>query len=258
MDFKNFGLSELKLNLLENKNGLVNHIKLGSPTNFFAIIKEGAATFTSPEGTVELLPFELLYIPKGLVYTSAWYGTPTCRFYSFGFSFRHFSENARFALQKLTKEQLAKLGLEWGAFAAACQSGSEWELLSCFYRFYTATAPRLAARCTLYGASEIYPALRQMEEQPAGGFDVPMLARLCGMSESKFYDTFKKATGHTPMAYKNILRARQALDLLTGTNLTVEEVAARLSCSSPSYLRRILADTVGKTPKEIRREKQLL
>ena len=133
-----------------------------------------------------------------------------------------------------------------------------WEQLALFYRLYTAAAPFLAPRDTSHGVGELFPALRQMEEAPAADFDVPALARLCGMSESKFYDSFKKATGHTPMAYKNILRARHALELLTNTDLTVEEIAARLACSSPSYLRRILADTVGKTPKEIRRERQTL
>ncbi len=258
MDFKNFGLSELKLNRFENKNGLVNHIKLGSPVNFFAMIEAGTARFSSTEGTVELLPHELLYIPKGLIYTSEWFGAPACRFYSFGFSFRHFSENARFALQKLSADTLAACGIGKEDFAQAHQSEGTWKLLALFYHLYTSAAPLFTPRRTLNGTGELYPALRQMEEAPAGDFDVPALARLCGMSESKFYDAFKKSTGHTPMAYKNILRARQALELLTNTDLTVEEIAAQLACSSPSYLRRILADTVGKTPKEIRREKQTL
>lgn len=253
MNIKNFGLLDLKYYLFKNSDGRVNHITLGAPRNFFAMIIKGHATFTSSEGEVSLYPGELLYIPKGLVYTSKWFGEGECHFYSLGFTFRHFSENARFALQKLTVTQLANAGLDKPFFEAAL--GDEWQSLALFYYLYGKAAPHLLPRTKVAHASEISPALRFMEEDPAGEFDVPRLAKLCGLGESRFYECFRAATGCTPMEYKNILRARLAVELLTGTDMKVEEIAARLSCASPSYLRRILAATVGKTPKEIRREK---
>ncbi|MBQ9802112.1 MAG: helix-turn-helix transcriptional regulator [Clostridia bacterium] len=256
MQIEHFGLSRLTLSLLQNANGRTNHLKLGSPCNFFAMIEHGHARFSFAGGTVELAPRELLYIPRGLVYTSEWFGSPDCRFYSLAFSFRHASENARFALQKLQADTLAPEQIDLADFAVA--TAGEWQLLSFFYRVYGIVAPRLTPHPTDTRLGALYPALRQMEQSPATEVTVPELARLCGMSTSKFYDQFQKALDCTPMTYKNLLRAQHAVDLLTNTDLTVEEIAARLGCSSPSYLRRILAATVGKTPKEIRRDKPTL
>lgn len=251
MQITHFGLEKLALRILENENGKENHITLGAQTNFFALLQNGHARFTCDEGEIELYPGELLYIPMGLIYTSYWFGSPSCRFYSLGFSFTHERENARFALQK---RSLTSLDITEDIFC--CQDS--WQSLSLLYRLYTAAATRFTPRAPTPYAKELGPALERLCKDPVNAIDVPGLARLCHMSESKFYYLFKKSTGCTPIDYKNKIRARLATDLLQETTLPLEEIAARLGCSSPSYLRRILMATIGKSPREIRRQKENL
>lgn len=259
MNPRHFGLKELKLRLFENKNGTENRFPLGAPNNFFAMIIEGHARFTLGEEIVDLTPFELLYIPKGITYTSAWYGSPACRFYSLAFQFESHTENARFALQKLPLSVLDDIGISRSDFDTVMrEKGHPWGVLALFYQLYGRAAPLLRPTEAPILTEGMRRVLDRMESDPAGSFDVPALARMAGLCESGFYAAFGKAVGYTPMTYKNILRARRAVELLQGTDMTVEEIASRLHCSSTSYLRRILATTLGKTPKEIRKEKSNL
>ncbi len=256
MQLSHFGLDSLNLHLFENKDGTHNHFPLGVPYNYFAMILEGHARFSQGERVVELAPFELLYIPKGVAYTSVWHGSPTCRFYSLAFHFSCHAENARFALQKLPVSALSPLDVSPNDFSTAIKENAKtWDTLALFYHLYGKTAPLLRPAATPSLLPELRRVLDFIEKDPTGEFDVPALARMAGMSESGFYAAFKKAIGCTPMAYKNMLRARRAVELLQSTDMTVEEIAARLCCSSPSYLRRILAAATGKTPKALRRER---
>ena len=256
MNPRHFGLKKLKLRLFENKDGTENRFPLGAPNNFFAMILEGHAHFTASGKTVDLAPLELLYIPKGVAYTSSWYGAPACRFYSLAFQFESHAENARFALQKLPLSVLSDIDISREDLdAVMCENADTWGVLALFYRLYGKTAPLLRPAKAPILTEGMRRVLDLMEGDPAGEFDVPALARIASMSESGFYAAFKKAIGCTPMAYKNMLRARHAVELLKSTDMTVEEIAARLSCSSASYLRRLLASATGKTPKELRRER---
>ena len=91
-------LSHFDIQIINPEDGRVNHINLGASFNYFAVIKSGHAVLTSRGKRVELFPGELLYIPRGLVYTSEWYGEGGCKFYSLPFTFRYLSENGAYAL----------------------------------------------------------------------------------------------------------------------------------------------------------------
>ena len=225
-------LSHFDIQVINPEDGRVNHINLGASFNYFAVIKSGHAILTSRDKRVELFPGELLYIPRGLVYTSEWYGEGGCVFYSMPFTFRYLSENSAYALQKISpeNENFRKL------FDSIYDSRSQLS----------------------FDNSRVSEAVRYMEGHVSEDFDVPQLARMCGMSESGFYVEFKKLTGHTPIEYKNILRCRRASELLCNTKDTVEIIAERVGCSDASYLRRLLYKELKKTPKEIRAEKQLI
>lgn len=256
MDVRNLYLSHIHLVVLSNKNGKINHIRLGAPHNFLAAIIQGHAVFNVDGHRVELYPGELLYIPRGCAYVSEWYGDPACTFYSLPFSFRYFSENGAFSLQKVCDGTVDFAGIM--ARMLEHVESDPALALSDFFGLYSYVSAHFEADPHRAEDSRVAKALRHMEAHPESDFDVPALARLCGMSESGFYSQFKAATGHTPVEYKNILRCRAAVELLCNTDSTVEDIADRLGCSTPSYLRRMLFKVVGKTPKQIRKEKQLI
>ena len=176
MDPRHFGLKELKLRLFENKNDTENHFPLGAPNNFFAMIIEGHARFTVGEETVDLAPFELLYIPKGVAYTSSWYGTPACRFYSLAFQFESHTENARFALQKLPLSATDGIGISRSDFDAVMrEKGHPWGVLALFYQLYGKAAPLLCPAKAPPLTDGIRRALDLMESDPAGDLTCPLL-----------------------------------------------------------------------------------
>ena len=256
MNFERYLLSNLLIRLFRNNNGKVNRTPIGAADNYFAMIISGRARFTGAFGSLELFPGELLYIPRGLSYISEWYGEGGCVFYSLPFVFRYLSENSAYELQKIIPENESFREIFDRIYESISEDGAK--ALALFYELYGAVAERLKKRELSFESSSVSVAVRYMEAHVAEDFDVPMLARMCGMSESGFYIEFKRLTGHTPVQYKNILRCRRASELLQNTKNTVESIAERVGCADASYLRRLLVKELKKTPKQIRAEKQMM
>lgn len=249
-------LSHFDIQVINPEDGRVNHINLGAGANYFAVIKSGHAVLTSRDKRVELFPGELLYIPRGLVYVSEWYGDGGCVFYSMPFVFRYLSENSAYALQKISPENVNFRAIFDRIYE--CKLQEPTKSLSLFYELYGEVAGKLEKRELSFDSNRVSVAVRYMESHVAEDFDVPYLARMCRISESGFYVEFKKLTGYTPIEYKNILRCRRASELLCNTSETVETIAERVGCTDASYLRRLLFKELKKTPKQIRAEKQLI
>ena len=58
----------------------------------------------------------------------------------------------------------------------------------------------------------------------------------------------------TPHALRQKILVEKAVELLTTTDIPIEEVSDRLGFSSSSYFRKILFAQTGKTPSAIRKE----
>ena len=76
------------------------------------------------------------------------------------------------------------------------------------------------------------------------------------MSESGIYAFFKSYGGTTPIEVKNRILINRAVDLLTTTDLSVEEICSRVGFCNAAYFRKQLRRVTGKTPHEIRRESE--
>lgn len=100
----------------------------------------------------------------------------------------------------------------------------------------------------------IEPAIEYIENNYAKGISIDTLAGLCHCSESGFFKLFKKSTGVTPIAYKHNIMIQHALDLLSHTTLSIEEISSQTGFSSTNYFRKIFIKLTGKTPKELRQK----
>lgn len=85
-------------------------------------------------------------------------------------------------------------------------------------------------------------------------FTMKDVATHCKISESGLYPIFQKVFQKTPLEMKQEILCEKAVQLLTTTDLSVEEISNRLLFSSSSYFRKILRKYTGKTPREIRKE----
>ena len=75
------------------------------------------------------------------------------------------------------------------------------------------------------------------------------------MSESGLYAFFRNYAGSTPINLKNKIKTENAVALLESTDLSVEEISQRTGFCSAEYFRKITKQKTGKTPTEIRRER---
>jgi AraC family transcriptional regulator len=85
---------------------------------------------------------------------------------------------------------------------------------------------------------------------------LPDLATLIGLSTEHFCRAFKASTGLPPHAWLVARRVERARELLEGTNLPVEEIAAQVGYAEPSHLARMFRRAHGMSPTQYRRERR--
>lgn len=81
---------------------------------------------------------------------------------------------------------------------------------------------------------------------------VSAAASMVGMSEFRFMQFFKKATGMTFVKYLTHLRLAHAHRLLTATDLSISEIAVSVGFSDQSYFDRRFRQHYGETPRKVR------
>jgi AraC family transcriptional regulator len=83
------------------------------------------------------------------------------------------------------------------------------------------------------------------------------LAALAQLSPFHFARAFKRSTGLPPHRYQLRLRLERAQALLTGSDLPVTEIAARVGYDAPQTLARLFQRELGVSPTEYRRQHRL-
>lgn len=95
-------------------------------------------------------------------------------------------------------------------------------------------------------------ALDYMERHYLEHPPLALLARQSGWQPEHFHRRFHRMFGLTPLAFMQRRRLEDSVHLLTETNLTVKEVAARLRFSSPFYFTRVFTRHFGTSPTAFR------
>lgn len=244
-------LSELFINLLCFEKEHYNPQKLGTPWNYFGLLKEGQGHFFNEACDFTVKTGEMVYIPKGCIHTSHWTGDKTVEFYSLAFRFQNPELNGAYSLQKVPDgEDLAE---------AVRRMYENYDnpnrSVSLFYDFYEKACPLLQPEGRKKIRPSIYPAMKYLEQHCCEDIRVETLADLCHISEPYFYSTFKREAGCTPITYKNRIKCEKAVEMLFHQDCTLDTLCSELNFSSPAFLRKLLKQFTGKTPKQIREER---
>ena len=103
-----------------------------------------------------------------------------------------------------------------------------------------------------YRDPEVGTALRLMENNPAHPWTVGSLAAEVGLSRAALARRFTKLVGEPPMALLTEVRLALAVDLLRGSDATIEAVAGRVGYGTAFALSTAIKRRYGMSPKAIR------
>lgn len=210
-------------------------------------VKKGYAKFLYKGQTLYAFEGDLIYIAYGTKYNSVWFGSPDIEWYSIKFAFKSqydFHEYQFQILKEYPSELFDKMN-ETYENSYLLSVSYFYQLLDDIYKKLQ-TFPKSAAYTT------IEPAIEYIENNYNQNIAIHTLAELCNCSESGFFKLFKKSTGVTPIAYKHNIMIQHALDLLSHTNLSIEEISCHIGFSSSNYFRTVCFKLTGETPKRLR------
>ena len=222
----------------------------GTKCHHIGYIKSGSAIFDVSGTVYEFSEGDVFYTPPGCKYHSYWTGDsivydsyafhvfPSRRDEEYGVQKLHMTERARTLLLALTQKK-----------AVNCHT------VGLLYEFLGEVLTEMTPTVRDSQRELLSKARRYMREHI--DCTVPELARHIGVSESGVYLLFKKKAGTTPITEKNRIRVEMAAELLATTDISVEEISFRLGFSSAAYFRKVLRAFYGKTPREMRKIKNI-
>ena len=246
-----------------DKSILISHYKLyqlhhntihsAGPDIFFknpciGYIKKGYAKFLYNGKTIYAYKGDLIYIAYETRYQSIWYGNPDIEWYSIDFDF-----NSKYAFYEFRFQILRNYPSELFEKMYQSYKSSPMLSISYFYRLLDDIYSKLEATSKDTFFSTIEPAVKHIEENYQKAFSVKSLAELCHISESGFFKLFKSVTGVTPITYKHNIMIQHAIDMISNTSLSIEEISGLVGFPSSNYFRKVFADMTGTTPKKLRK-----
>jgi len=211
-------------------------------------IKKGYAKFFYKGQTVYAYKGDLIYIASETRYGSIWFGSPDIEWYSINFDF-----NSKYAFMNYRFQILKNYPCELFEKMYETYEEKPLEALSYFYKLLSEIYKMLKVTPVSSTHMEIEPAITYIEKNYNKQISIKTLAMLCHSSESGFFKNFKKATGVTPVSYKHNIMIQHAIDLLSNTSMSVEEISNCVGFASSNYFRKIFIKLTDKTPKELRK-----
>ena len=100
--------------------------------------------------------------------------------------------------------------------------------------------------------SQLQPALRYIDAHLAELLPNAKLAELAHASESHFIRMFRRVLGRTPARHVQERRVANAADLLTGTGLSIDEIAERCGFANRYHFTRVFAQLKSHPPARFR------
>lgn len=222
----------------------------GRALNGFLLIHKGSCCYEWGDNSAELGPGSLIYLPSGCRRTVYVTQRPFS-FYRISFTLTEpsagqtvlFGETPEVFTNKASKNLFTQAE---ELVASTLSRTNTYRSSALMFDFLDTLSRQLIPRRT----DRLAPALDYIESHYTEPMDVAQLAQLCALSESQFYDTFKKKTGMSPIRYRNHLRVRQAKLLLRSEEITHQEIAQLLGFESIHYFSRVFKEYTGVAPSQ--------
>lgn len=226
-------------------------------------ITTGSVTFNMPLKKVEAKAGDFLFMPAGLRYYSIWKGNPTASFYSVDFDLK---KTATRTFDKLLDISIIKCvdgdrALNDLKYLYEIHSMPPQEItpdkmlkaLSVFYALFADSMPDIVPSSDDDIPESLKKSLIFLENNFKKDVSAEEIAQAGYISESRMYHLFTKHLKCSPAEYKNKLKIQAAIDMLTQTNASIEQIAEELGFNSASYFRRVFKNIVGISPRDCRK-----
>ncbi|MDE6533212.1 MAG: AraC family transcriptional regulator [Muribaculaceae bacterium] len=92
-----------------------------------------------------------------------------------------------------------------------------------------------------------------MNENIERTITLSQLSSYSGYSQSYLSSVFKERTGHSPLAYFNLLKVRHACQLLDSTDMKLNCICHMVGISDPYYFSRLFSKVMGMSPSSYRK-----
>jgi AraC-like DNA-binding protein len=106
--------------------------------------------------------------------------------------------------------------------------------------------------CHATAARRIAPSLDYMRAHLDQPIMIATLSNMVGLSQSSFFELFRKATHQTPLNWFIRARMRWACELLVQTHLPIKQIANQVGYKDPLYFSRAFKSVCGIPPTEYR------
>ena len=103
-------------------------------------------------------------------------------------------------------------------------------------------------------ATPLTRSLQYINTSYTDDIQIPTLAVMENLSNSRYHVVFKEVTGMSPRAYITMLRMRHACDLLDNTDLTVRQIGALVGYEDSHFFCKIFKSKMGVSPSLYRKK----
>lgn len=234
-----------ELNFMES-----HHVDLpyGLKYNCIGYIIKGQLDIEMEGQKLHLEPGDIYQIPKGKKYCSRWRGNPEITFKAYAY-LSYPGENV-----KTTKLQKIKITPRIIELINKIPTNNVIDCYSVgrFYLFLDEVMKDVETSSLSKEQLLLNKAMNFIRENP--DCLMPEVASYCNMSESSFYNLFKKHSEMTPTQYRVGVKLDNAFNLIVSTDMPIEQISDACGFSSSSYFRKYFCKKYGKTPTRIRKE----
>lgn len=219
----------------------------GSPRHYIGLIRSGHARIVAKKRTIEVQAGQPFYIPKDLPYQSYWYADGPIRLDSYGFDIMPDAEDRIFQLQLLPEDPEILSLIDRLSADKRISSHSLGIFFTLLEKIVPLLEPDVEDRfMQLFSSVEDF--FYQFPDA-----QVADAAHHCNISESGLYAAFSRNGKMTPNELRQKILTQKAVELLTSTDLSMEDISSTLNFSSTSYFRKVLRKYTGKSPSQIRK-----
>ena len=221
----------------------------GCKLNYIMYLKKGIAKITSGDEVFDLKPGDILFIPRGSVYSTSFDGEPEILFGSYAYMNFPGVPMHSYKMQIVNKtEKIEELINQISA-----SSDADGRTIGYLFLFLAEMYDGLKITSSDEKNILLESAMQYMRLNPNS--KIPEVAKKCGVSERGLYLLFNEYAGVTPAEFKSHIKLETAYNNLLSTDLSIEEISDLCGFSSTSYFRKLFWNKYKMTPSQVRKNK---